>query len=821
MPCGWGAPPAIQIVSWSDTQVVATAAPTALTGVAKIQQNGVWSNAKAFTVPVPGGNTLVPALLTMMLGDTHPIQALSSTGQSVTGLTWTSSKPAVVSLSSEDPPVLTALAAGLVTITAGTASADVTVIDAATLPGGALPVGTVLWSNPGTGAYVAKIVPAVPSPSGVADVFAFQIDFQDGLVISTVQAITSDGTVAWTAEASSDSDVPDFQGGLIVMRQGTIVKLDGITGQAYPAYTPSETSELPYGLGLVHTDGTIFAHQANWQPDYTALPDTVIGIDPTTGTQKFSVPILPIGADVVNSIIAGDGYAYVAYAYNERPDDGMVNHLALLRISSSGVYENISIFDWNSGGSDTIPLEYVGMITNADTGILLTWEYFGDPIEAPPQFGAVITRGASASPISVPQVPGGSGVIPILQAQDGSFVGYSLVDGKFYMVAFDQTGSVRWIVPGYEPQIATADGGVIALECDPDTGDYTGAAVTFDQNGNATGQLGTLPTYSWKGAYQLGSIDSVLPNADLALILAKTFAAVPGGNLTGNGFSLNQHTFGLVFCGQALNADGTCVTPAGQGTPVTFSYLSVPGPGDPNFNQPVDFGQAIDFGTAYPNWAIAIKAEAFTQYKAAFAHLPALVARGVPPTDLFGCAPPKTCSITKFDHTNYVSGYLPSGGVDGPNGLTPFSGCNTDGICPLSWVYYLPIMGKAQQALGFARADITPGSPTTPVNPIYSPPPATMTQSVLAQFDQLMPAIGHAIGAIAAHETGHQLNLPSMECSGSGCPEDYIYQNGSSGSSHEWFYANIPGEQIHWSPSAVCAIQKYLLGQGYHDKACN
>jgi hypothetical protein len=79
--------------------------------MAKIQQNGVWSNAKGFTVPVPGGNTLVPNVVTMMVGDTRNLQALSASGQPATGLTWTSSDPTKVSLSSDDPPLLTALGA--------------------------------------------------------------------------------------------------------------------------------------------------------------------------------------------------------------------------------------------------------------------------------------------------------------------------------------------------------------------------------------------------------------------------------------------------------------------------------------------------------------------------------------------------------------------------------------------------------------------------------------------------------------------------------------------------------------------------------------
>ena len=77
---------------------------------------------RRFQVPGPDGTTLtlVPSMLNMVVGDTHTIQALGSGGQPVTGLTWTSSDPTVVSLSSDDPPMLTALAAGHVTIAAGT-----------------------------------------------------------------------------------------------------------------------------------------------------------------------------------------------------------------------------------------------------------------------------------------------------------------------------------------------------------------------------------------------------------------------------------------------------------------------------------------------------------------------------------------------------------------------------------------------------------------------------------------------------------------------------------------------------------------------------
>ena len=101
-----------QALSWSDTQVVASVASAALTGIVRVRQNGLSSNGVGFTVPATNGVTLVPNLLNLVVGDTHTIQALGSSGQSATGLSWTSSNASVVSLSTDDPPILTALAVG-------------------------------------------------------------------------------------------------------------------------------------------------------------------------------------------------------------------------------------------------------------------------------------------------------------------------------------------------------------------------------------------------------------------------------------------------------------------------------------------------------------------------------------------------------------------------------------------------------------------------------------------------------------------------------------------------------------------------------------
>ena len=292
-----------EIIAWSNTQILAAVSSNAVSGVARVQQNGVWSNGVTFTVPVQAGGgggqpvTLSPNMLSLLVGETQTIQASNASGP-VTGLTWTSSDPFAVSLSADDPPVLTALAPGHVTITAGNASADVMVY-----AGSSLPLGTVIWSNPGDGSGVTSIVPAVPSATGTAtaapstsdaaptvpsatatvDVFAMNGD-------CTLQAMTSSGKVAWSVNigqlppayiffSGCNEFMPDFQGGVETVTQTSYVnqfgftlfkaqfqKLDGITGNAYPAYvqdpfeSPVSLNALSGAFGPYQAEGSFSTH---------------------------------------------------------------------------------------------------------------------------------------------------------------------------------------------------------------------------------------------------------------------------------------------------------------------------------------------------------------------------------------------------------------------------------------------------------------------------------------------------------------------------------------------------------------------------------
>jgi hypothetical protein len=126
-------------------------------------------------------------------------------------------------------------------------------------------------------------------------------------------------------------------------------------------------------------------------------------------------------------MIAGDGYAYLPYVDQEflgSVDNPIwVSHFMLLRVDSSGNYVRIHVQDW----PDLVDFSEEGwfvsfsMITNADQGIVLTWR-LNNPTGI--YAGMAVTTGTSASVVVAPSVPGQiTNLVPVLQAQDGSFVG--------------------------------------------------------------------------------------------------------------------------------------------------------------------------------------------------------------------------------------------------------------------------------------------------------------------------------------------------------------------------------------------------------------
>jgi hypothetical protein len=88
------------------------------------------------------------------------------------------------------------------------------------------------------------------------------------------------------------------------------------------------------------------------------------------------------------------------------------------------------------------------------------------------------------------------------------------------MVSFDASGNVRWIVPNDQPQIATADGGVIGQ-----------SGITYDSDGNAVGEI-AIPMQSWtSNTYQIGSVGDI---ASAIVNTAMGLWSVAGGNPSAN-----------------------------------------------------------------------------------------------------------------------------------------------------------------------------------------------------------------------------------------------------------------------------------------------
>lgn len=317
-------------------------------------------------------------------------------------------------------------------------------------------------------------------------------------------------------------------------RGASIVRYDGATGQPAMTFVGDGTVASLPGTGpsfVVHPDGTIIA----------ATSTGLIGIDPITGAQKFTAPMdipedtpdYPVsGVQEHGLIIGGDGYAYLVYGYGVAGDEFDV-YLKVLRVNSSGAYDNIPVWNGPLGYDPDVLWLPVKTITNSDVGILLS----GVGVDSTGAWGVQMATvaGTSASVVEQPQIPGYNRdpVVPLLQAQDGSFVGMigtCLDEGcntyQNYMIAFDTAGTVQYTVPGDIPQIATADGGVVAQ-----------SGLTYDQIGNVQGQVDGLLTQSWTAKEYSSATGFLSQVAQPPILWASSFQSVTGGNPSQNGTS--------------------------------------------------------------------------------------------------------------------------------------------------------------------------------------------------------------------------------------------------------------------------------------------
>jgi hypothetical protein len=271
--------------------------------------------------------------------------------------------------------------------------------------------------------------------------------------------------------------------------------------------------------------------QAPGGPNNSTLT-SLVGIDSATGGLKFSVPVDTSATGsgfLAPPMIAGDGYAYLPYATRTECGGGSPsNRLFLLRVSSSGAASSILVTSWVSTCSDVVPVSVAPLITNGDTGALMSFEtntdaHFGLGTIS---FYLATTNGLGVSLSSAPVLPGQEGPVePRLQAEDGSFVGVASVPGgDQFMVAFNGSGGVRWAVRGQSPLVVRPSGEVLAE-----------SGLRFGGDGMASTLQRTAFVQSWGGLWY-GATSSTLRRVIVPPIggASASYWAYEGGNPSRN-----------------------------------------------------------------------------------------------------------------------------------------------------------------------------------------------------------------------------------------------------------------------------------------------
>ena len=133
------------IVSWSDTQIVATVASGATSGNAQVQQSGVWGNTVPITILTPDITSVSPT--TARAGDSITITGTNFGSTQGSGSVWLGSKLAGSIVSWSDTQIVATVASGSVT---GTAQVQ---------QGG-------VWDNYGTFTVITPVLSSISPTSG-------------------------------------------------------------------------------------------------------------------------------------------------------------------------------------------------------------------------------------------------------------------------------------------------------------------------------------------------------------------------------------------------------------------------------------------------------------------------------------------------------------------------------------------------------------------------------------------------------------------------------------------------------------------------------
>jgi hypothetical protein len=476
----------MQVISWTDTQILAAVGPGSETDTLSIHKGVSTIEGPTFAIDSDFPYEASPAGISMIVGESRTFPVKYSDGTQVAGLAWIASDDEIVSLSSDEPPVITALAVGSTTVYAGEYPISITVHS-----GTALPDGEPIWTVP-LDTSELTLLPAVPSPSG-ADVFA--------VGNHGVTAISSRGEILWRADAGANWDsvtIPDFSGHVLVKDayQFTVPgdpdevhdthrvsKVNSGTGSLTTLYTFTSETQAPGWIGadlyddamavqevIPGTTGTLFVQDQ----------EKVVLFNLKTNAQIGTVTLEDDLGELGHMIVAGDGNAYVPYVKND-PELG----LKVLRVSPNGSHATISVtscpnFAWDVNSQWTAEQpDGISVVTNRDVGVALFASAHACSGEN--ALMVLISNDVVTAQYDLSLQGDLPGFLPKLQRADGSYVG---IDTSRNLIAISPAGETMWEQSGdnfttpidisdrwdrfvVTPLYATADGGVVVTSTQP------------------------------------------------------------------------------------------------------------------------------------------------------------------------------------------------------------------------------------------------------------------------------------------------------------------------------------------------------------------
>jgi hypothetical protein len=565
------------------------------------------------TPPPPFSLQVTPSAANMLIGSTQQFTAISNIGYPRTDATWAVSDQSLASISTGSSPVLTALAAGQVTITATaagvSAQAQITIQPAGTNP----TPGSALWTVPPVPGFIpVQLAQAMPSDG--PDMYSIQSS--SGGTQSVVQAFTSDGQQQWQSQLPilNGNSVPDANGGMLVVEyqtcnQGqtepmTIVDLDRTSGQSIWQITAQGVAGAGQGGSTLYcypnapqmairADGSVAISASG---NTSGLPEFMIvsgqngqvvnapNIPPSTYQGNLGGYIggySPIGAPIVDSL----GNTYVEYEVRNiaYPAEVTSATLYLMEVASGGAITTIQL----SSTTQDENLFPDCIIPDGQGGVLATWTIAVGTAPKPtnPYQAAYVVSGAVTASYSLPFTPNN-----LLSGPDGLPINPLLVLDETGTVAFatdgqssgDSTNGLGPKVvsfnlssgtPIWTYQVAQQDTlSLIAVTSSAGgllINDAQAGVVQLDASGNASqvvAPMGALPQYSWTGEWYA---EGTAGNSELTLPLdpdAYDVWATPNGSPSNSGMA-----DALCECAIQTSANGDSESIAKGGSTATQS----------------------------------------------------------------------------------------------------------------------------------------------------------------------------------------------------------------------------------------------------------